>query len=175
MRAPSLGFAPIVAAAMADPEPFSKTVLLIGSALATFGPMIARALNRGCGDTCIASSRIVDEIEPYLKRNVQNYLSYSRRTASMQAQSLALFDTAWAHVVAACSDPALGDAGRRCISERERNGRYPWVVYYRDPIANDPNVEPASIGSEVANTLGLEGPAADLLPLALLALLVILL
>ena len=39
--------------------------------------------------------------------------------ASMQQAYLALFDGTWAALVKACSDPNLGAAGQRCITDRQ--------------------------------------------------------
>ena len=88
--------------------------------------------------------------------------------ASLQAAALNNFDTVWNALKTACSDPSLGAAGQRCISDRQQgscaykvspggwqNGVYVyngpngsgsscwnWFVGYRDPIANDPTVVP---------------------------------
>ncbi len=131
----------------------------------------------------MAATRIVDQIEPYLKQNRDWYLSQPARTPEMQQKALALFDAAWSDVVAGCSDPNLGDAGRRCISERERGGSAPWCptgtgcdwfTLYRDPIANDvPNAQANPVADVLSSAgLNLSPGAAALIPFALFVLIV---
>lgn len=85
------------------------------------------------------TTQIVDAVEPELRRNLDGYLAGPRNRTS-QAQALANFDAGWAYVVENCSDPALGNPGQRCISERQAGGRWDWFALYRDPIALDPDV-----------------------------------
>jgi hypothetical protein len=135
----------------------------------------------GCGQTCVAATAVVNQIEPYLKQNVEAYLSSPVHYQSLQTQALATFDATGAKVVTACSNPSLGEAGQRCISDRQQgsckyqtspggwsNGVYTapgpadsgstcwnWFVGYRDPIAQDPTVvpDPSSI-TTAASTIG---------------------
>jgi len=91
---------------------------------------------------------VVDSLEPLLVQNRDAYLQ-GMRTVSAQAYAVQNFDDVWADVVQACSDPSLGDPGRRCISERQRGGQWDWFALYRDPIAldspvADPVLTPAS-------------------------------
>jgi hypothetical protein len=44
---------------------------------------------------------------------------------------------------------SLGDAGARCISDRQRGGKWDWFAYYRDPIANDSNVISDAVGANL--------------------------
>lgn len=90
----------------------------------------------------IASTKIVDELEPQLKQNVEGYLAGPRTKASQQ-QALANFDAAWAYLTSAsaCGSESLGEPGRRCITDRARGGKWDWFSYYRDPIAADTPAE----------------------------------
>lgn len=96
-----------------------------------------------------AATKVVDEIEPKLRENRDGYLSGPRYRSS-QIQALNNFDAMWQAVVQACSNPQLGSAGQRCITDRDRNGCtwkedgqcWNWFVGYRDTIANDPQVRP---------------------------------
>ncbi len=162
-----------------DPEPITKALLGIAAGLVS---LFHNAFS-GCGETCVAATRIVDQIEPYLKQNRDWYLSQPARTPEMQQKALALFDAAWSDVVAGCSDPNLGDAGRRCISERERGGSAPWCptgtgcdwfTLYRDPIANDvPNAQANPVADVLSSAgLNLSPGAAALIPFALFVLIV---
>ena len=89
----------------------------------------------------VATTLIVDKVEPLLAQNRDGYLS-GPRTVSSQAQALANFDAGWQYVVEHCGIPEMGDPGKRCISERQRGGQWDWFFYYREPIENDPEVVP---------------------------------
>ncbi len=117
--------------------------------------------------TKIEATQIVNQIESqYLKPNLLAWQSMpaSQKTVSVQAASLALVDHALSQVQQGCSNPALGTAGQRCISERlVRGGTAPWCpnagntgcdwyALYRDPIANDPNVIPDPVGGSTGST-----------------------
>ena len=113
-----------------------------------------------------AATDIVDQIEIQLKDNLSGYLS-GPRTQQSQLQALANFDAGWAAVVENCSNPQLGSAGERCISERQQGGTAPWCslpggkgcdwfVRYRDPIANDtPNPDVQSLNTQVVGGSGM--------------------
>jgi hypothetical protein len=144
----------------------------IGAVIAV-GALIANMFH-GCGQTCIVASQDADKFEVPLKQNLAAYMSAPVHYASLQAAALNNVDTLFAALQQACSDPNLGDAGRRCISERldpgachwrNAGGNTPagsgdqcwnWVKGYRDPIANDPNVVPdpspvSQVGSEISS------------------------
>lgn len=122
----------------------------------------------GCGQTCVAATDIANKVATYLEQNLKTYMDAPVHYASMQAAALNNFDFGLNALIQGCSNPALGDAGRRCISERIRGGASNWCcaspvsvrvgdsdcnkspcctgcdmyVSLRDPIANDPNVVP---------------------------------
>jgi hypothetical protein len=127
---------------------------------------------KGCGNTCVEATAIVNQVEPVLQQNLEAYLSSPTRTQSMQAAALNNFATAWNAVVTNCSNASLGTAGQNCISQRQQgacayktspggwqqsggtwqyvnpgaNGSgdacWNWFIGYHDPIANDPAVVP---------------------------------
>ena len=117
--------------------------------------------------TKIEASNIVNQIEAqYLKPNLAmwNSLPADQKTESAQAAALNLFDQAWAAVKQGCGNPQLGTAGQNCITDRQQgschytiDGQTPvappncgnWFVWYRDPIANDPDVIPDPVLSSV--------------------------
>ena len=114
-----------------------------------------------------AATNIVDQIEVQLKSNLEGYLN-GPRTQQSQLQALANFDAGWQAVVENCSNPELGSAGKRCISERQQGGTAPWCslpggkgcdwfTRYRDPIANDTPVQ--SLNNKVIEG---EGMAVDI-------------
>lgn len=150
----------------------------IVAGLIGIGVAIASAF-QGCGDTCIEATKIANQIEPILNNNVTTYLQSPIHYASMQAAALNNFDTAWAALTQACSNPQLQSAGQNCIQDRQRgscayktspggwsNGQYiipgangsgnacwNWFVGYRDPIANDPTVVPDPSTTSAASSL----------------------
>lgn len=94
------------------------------------------------------ATMLANEAERHLQDNLNAYMS-GPRTVSDQRAALESFDRIWAWLTSpeGCGNYQLGDAGRRCISERAAGGTVPgaggnWFVWYRDPIANDPEVQP---------------------------------
>jgi hypothetical protein len=75
---------------------------------------------RGCGETCVEATDIVNQVEPVLQQNLANYLSSPIRTKSMQAAFLNNFATAWGAVVQNCNNPQLLSAGQNCIKDRQQ-------------------------------------------------------
>jgi hypothetical protein len=123
-------------------------VALAGLAVAGLSNLFASVFS-GCGQTCVEATHVVDQVErQYMVPNLQQYLALPVRTKAAQDAALQVFDYAWQMVLQGCGDPNLGDAGRRCISERGPSGSIPghpgmnWFTLYRDPIANDPGVVP---------------------------------
>ena len=116
------------------------------------------------------ATAIVNQIESeYLKPNLQRWLAApaAQKTPQAQAAALAVFDQAWNAVLQGCSNPALGTAGQRCISERQQGGSAPWCptstgcdwfILYRDPIANDPAVA-ASAAAQPPQASNTQAPA----------------
>lgn len=162
----------------------AAAIPIVGAAIV--GVSIAAALlikNSGCGQTCIETSQWANQAEPLLAQNIQAYFSNpTPRSQSQQNAALANFDAVWARLTQMCSDPSTGNAGKRCISDRQSGActwhqradspllAYPgqpqagecwnWFSGYRDPIANDPNVAPDSVSSLATSAL----TAAETLP-----------
>lgn len=109
------------------------------------GPLVAGVtlalglwLNRKGPKQKVASTAIVNELEPLLKQNLDAY-QQGPHTKTSQAAALKNFDDAWAFLVSAdgCGTEALGNPGKACIADRSPGGKWNWFAYYRDPIAND--------------------------------------
>lgn len=88
----------------------------------------------------VATTEIVDKIEPLLQENLAGYLTGPRNLTS-QAQAIENYKAGWQWVVERCGIPEMGDPGQRCISDRSPGGQWPWASYYLDPIVNDPQVK----------------------------------
>lgn len=141
---------------------------------------------RGCGQTCIDASKYADTAEQYIKQLHQSYFAELNRCKEAQVAALQYIDGVFAWLERGCSAVG-GNAGRNCISERlVKGGSAPWcptgtgcdwITLYRDPIANDPQVKPCSVGGSVASVLGLEGSDSGsgiwLIALLLIAILII--
>ena len=151
-------------------------------AVIAVGSLIA-GLFKGCGSSCVLASNDANKIWPVLQQNLQAYLSAPVHYKSLQAAALNNFDTVWQALVTACSDPSLGAAGQRCISDRQQgscayktspggwsNGTYTypgangsgstcwnWFIGARDPIANDPTVVPDPTPASVSSTAASAG------------------
>ena len=161
-----------------------SAVPFIGPAIA--GAAIAISLlikNSGCGQTCIETSGWANQAEPLLAQNIAAYFAQPVRTQSSQQVALANFDAIWARLVQMCSDSSTGNAGKRCISDRQSGActwkqnstspllHYPgepqpgecwnWFSGYRDPIANDAGVQPDTVASDAASVATTVSGSAD--------------
>lgn len=147
----------------------SAWVPLIGPAIAGITLAIGLLLNRKGPKQKIAATQIVNDLEQQLKANLAAYQA-GARTQTNQAAALANFDAAWAWLESAegCGAAALGEPGRRCITDRARGGRWDWASYYRDPIAND-KAEPDVFGVSISSLTDTKGTTGLLLAAALVA------
>jgi len=167
---------------------------VLGIAAATLVPIVGPALaaatmlvqhlvaNSGCGQTCIVTSQWANQAEDALRQNLEAYRALpSPRTKGQQAVALANFDTIWNQLRQTCGQAGTGDAGKRCISDRQRGACtwkdagacWDWFKGYRDPIANDSVVPDASITSQVSGSIdelfsGAASGGVNLLPLLIL-------
>lgn len=74
----------------------------------------------GCGQTCIIASDDANKYGSLMTQNLNAYLSAPVHYYSLQQAALHNFDAFWAVMAQACSDPQLGPAGQRCISDRQQ-------------------------------------------------------
>jgi hypothetical protein len=147
---------------------------IIGAAIVGVTILIASLIkNSGCGQTCIETSSWANQAEPLLRQNIATYFGVAApRTQSQQNAALANFDAIWARLAQLCGDSSTGNAGKRCISDRQSGGCtwkatadspwpggppagscWNWFNAYRDPIANDPNVVADSASSLVSGAV----------------------
>jgi hypothetical protein len=139
--AASIGSSLVAAGAIAGPV--GIPIMVAGAAVAVAGAMM-NLFGVGVPDyTKIKASNTANEIEPYMVQNRDGYLA-GERTVENQANAVATFDALWGQFVQLESDPALGEAGKRGIQERGKDGipswGKNWFQLYRDPIANDTSV-----------------------------------
>jgi len=120
----------------------------------------------GCGNTCTTASDIANTQELLMNIVSHNYWAMpAPRPRTAQTKALAYIDAIEAWLIQQCSNPALGDAGYRCASERSGTGCPPNcpktcgdgtqcccnpIITIRNPIAND-----AAVYDDSANPQGL--------------------
>lgn len=147
--------------------------------------------NSGCGQTCVVTSQWANQAAAGLQQVLDAYFALpSPRTQAQRAVALAAFDSIWATLVQQCGQAGTGNAGVRCISDRQRGACtwkqkyapvYPgepaigqcwnWFNGYRDPIANDPVVpDSPAVGGSLSSDLSgaLAGDTGSLVPLLLI-------
>jgi hypothetical protein len=176
----------------------SLAVPLVGAAIAGVTILVTKLIqNSGCGPTCVQASDYANQAEPLLRQNLYAYFSQPKpRSQSSQAAALANYDAIWNQAVKLWSDPALGNAGKRGISDRQagactwkQNVTYAqdimaagepqigqcwnWDSGYRAPIANDPSVVPDAQAA-LSGSAGSVFPAGSGVSLGTLALVAVL-
>ena len=90
----------------------------------------------------IQASNDANEVANQMTQNLSAWyaLKPSQKTTEVQAYFINNYDQLWNALEQLCSNPQLGSAGQNCLSDRERGGKYPFPVYFLDPIVNDPAV-----------------------------------
>jgi hypothetical protein len=146
-------------------------VPIIGAALAAATILVQYLVaNSGCGQTCIETSSWANQAAAALQQVLDAYFALpAPRTQSQQALAIANFNTIWAQLVAACGQPGTGNAGVKCISDRQagactwkqnKTPVYPgepaigacwnWFNGYLGPIQADP-VVPDTVASDLSS------------------------
>lgn len=126
----------------------SLAIPVIGAAVAGVVLALTLIFNRKGPKQRVATTEIVNKIEPLLQENLAGYMA-GPRTMSSQAQALENFKAGWAYVVEYCDTPAMGDPGQACVQDRQRGGMWDWWSYYYDPIANDTGAIPDPVEGSV--------------------------
>lgn len=177
----------------------AAAVPVIGAALMA-ATMVVQYLvkNSGCGQTCIETSSWANQAAAALQQVKDAYFALpAPRTQAQKAVAVGAFQAIWAQLVKACGQPGTGNAGVRCISDRQAGACtwrqkyapvYPgdpqigecwnWFNGYLQAIQQDP-VVPDTVATSVSSDLssifgGSVGgaPASSWLPIAALAALV---
>lgn len=117
-----------------------------GVSLAEFGLGSWIQSARLRGGQKIAATEIVNNLERKLQKNLKEYMALpTPRPQTVQLAVIKFFDDAmdWLSSPDGCGNMQLGSAGQRCIEERycetagEGQCRWPWVTWYRTPVAED--------------------------------------
>jgi hypothetical protein len=114
----------------------------IGAASQGAQMMIAR--NQASGAQKSSATSVVNDTERHMRQNLDAWNASPTKYLSEQAVAVETYDRLWDYLIGrqGCGNPALGQAGQFCISERSPGGKWDYKVYYRDPIANDAAVQP---------------------------------
>jgi len=106
----------LLATAGAIPSPAAPFLEIAAGVTALAG---AIASMTGCGGTCIEATNFANQAAQAAQQILVTYYAIpAPRTASQQAGALQAIQQIMQQMQQACSNPALGDAGKRCISER---------------------------------------------------------
>jgi len=162
-------------------------VPVIGAAIAGVAMAVTYFIKHsGCGITCVETSQWANEAEPYLRQNIDAYFKLpTPRSQSQQQAALNVFDTIFARLQQLCGQAGTGNAGVRCISDRQsgackwnatadspwpggpaQGSCWNWFNAYRDPIAADSVVSDAA--ASVSSVSSAFSSSSSLLPLALI-------
>jgi hypothetical protein len=118
----------------------SLAVPVIGAVVAGVVLALTLLFNRKGPKQRVATTNIVNEVEPLLQENLAGYMAGPRNTIS-QAQAIENYKAGWQYVVDNCDVPVMGAPGQACVADRSPGGQWPWKEYYLDPIVNDPHVK----------------------------------
>lgn len=210
----SVAFPGVVRSGLGDAASASRNVQVIGSIasagsvglLATFGlstlvpivgPLLGAAVmgiqylvaNSGCGQTCVVTSQWANQAAAQLQRVLDSYFAIpAPRTDSQKNAAVTAFNAVWDTLQQQCGQPGTGDAGKRCISDRQAGACtwkqkyapvYPgepaigecwnWFNGYLQPIQQDvtvPDPVDSAVNSAVSSVESIfSGGSSDLMPL----------
>src|ERR1017187_7643001 len=119
----------------------SAAVPIVGAALAAATLVVQYLVkNSGCGQTCIETSSWANQAAAALQKVMDAYFALpAPRTQTQQAVAVAAFNGIWAQLVAACGQPGTGNAGVRCISDRQA-GACTWKQKYAPVYPGEPEI-----------------------------------
>ncbi len=167
----------------------SSLVPIVGPALAAATMLIQSLVaNSGCGQTCIVTSQWANQAAAALQQVKDAYFALpAPRTNAQKAVALANGQDIWRTLQQQCGQPGTGDAGKRCISDRQAGActwhqayppTYPgdpelgacwnWDNGYFAAIRQDPTVPDASLSTDVSSILGGSLEGVDWMPLAVI-------
>lgn len=108
---------------------------IVGGVAAFF--TIKKLWSNPLGELKVELTHVYNDAADGLEENLARYLE---EPASFQAQKerLAYFDNIWKYLHEISLKTAQGIIS---WNERQRNGKWPWEKYFRDPIANDPRLQ----------------------------------
>jgi hypothetical protein len=119
----------------------TAAIPIVGAALAAATLVVQYLVaNSGCGQTCIETSSWANQAAAALQKVMDAYFALpAPRTQSQQALAVANFNTIWAQLQQACGQPGTGNAGVKCISDRQA-GACTWKQAYAPVYPGEPNI-----------------------------------
>lgn len=171
----------------------AAAVPVIGAALFAATLVIQYLVtNSGCGQTCVVTSQWANQAAAALQQVMDAYFALpAPRTEAQKAVAVANFQAIWATLVQQCGQAGTGNAGVRCISDRQAGActwkqkyapTYPgqpnigecwnWWNGYLAPIQADPVVPDTSVSGAVDSVLSQGADSSAFLPLLGIAALI---
>jgi hypothetical protein len=160
----------------------TAAIPIVGAALAA-AMLLTQYLvaNSGGGITGVETSQWANQAAAALQKVLDGYFALpAPRTATQKALAVAAFNDIWKQLQAACGQPGTGNAGVRCISDRQQGACtwkqkyapvYPgepnigecwnWFNGYLGPIQADPVVPDPTLASQVVTDAGSVGTSFD--------------
>jgi hypothetical protein len=116
-------------------------VPVIGAALVAAVLVVSYLIkNSGCGQTCIETSQWANQAAAALQKVKDAYFANpAPRTQSQQAVALAAGQAIWQQLQQTCGQAGTGNAGVRCISDRQA-GACTWKQKYPPTYPGDPEL-----------------------------------
>jgi hypothetical protein len=122
-------------------DALKQAIPIIGAALAAATILVQYLVaNSGCGQTCIETSSWANQAALALQQVLDGYFALpAPRTQSQQALAIANFNTIWLQLQQACGQSGTGNAGVKCISDRQ-SGACTWKQAYAPVYPGEPNI-----------------------------------
>jgi hypothetical protein len=119
----------------------TAAIPIVGAGLAAATMLVQYLVaNSGCGQTCIETSSWANQAAAALQKVLDGYFALpAPRTQTQKALAVAAFNDIWAQLQAACGQPGTGNAGVRCISDRQQ-GACTWKQKYAPVYPGEPNI-----------------------------------
>jgi hypothetical protein len=135
LAASGAGVLGISAATLSAAVPFIGPALMGATLLVQY-----LVQNSGCGPTCVETSQWANQAAAALQQVMDGYFALpSPRTVTQKALAIANFQTIWKQLQAGCGQPGTGNAGVRCISDRQA-GACTWRQKYAPVYPGQPNI-----------------------------------
>jgi hypothetical protein len=119
-----------LAIASASPPSPATPFLLAAAGIATL--LAKLGVGSGCGQTCIQATAVVNQAEPALLANIQQY----EAGQISQEQAIATFNNVWQGIQVSCS-AIPGQAGQDCVTDRQQ-GSCKWKQTTDSPLLGYP-------------------------------------
>jgi hypothetical protein len=119
----------------------AAAVPVIGAALVAATLLVTYLIkNSGCGITCVETSSWANQAAAALQKVMDAYFALpAPRTQAQQAVAIANFHAIWQQLEQLCGQPGTGNAGVRCISDRQA-GACTWKQKYAPVYPGQPNI-----------------------------------